>query len=80
MRNRGITFFLIALLVFVGIYALLKMPKQEFPTFTIRQGVIVGVYPGATSAQVEEQLAKPLEEFLFTYKEIRKSKTIYDVA
>ncbi len=75
MRNRGITFFLIALLVFTGIYALLKMPKQEFPTFTIRQGVIVGVYPGATSAQVEEQLAKPLEEFLFTYKEIRKSKT-----
>lgn len=75
MRNRGILFFLITLLVFVGVYALLKMPKQEFPTFTIRQGVIVGVYPGATSAQVEEQLAKPLEEFLFTYKEIRKSKT-----
>lgn len=75
MRNRGITFFLIALFVLVGVYALLKMPKQEFPTFTIRQGVIVGIYPGATSAQVEEQLAKPLEEFLFTYKEIRKSKT-----
>lgn len=75
MRNRGITFFLIALLVLVGVYALLKMPKQEFPAFTIRQGVIVGVYPGATSAQVEEQLAKPLEEFLFTYKEIRKNKT-----
>lgn len=75
MRNRGILYFLIALLVLVGVYALLKMPKQEFPTFTIRQGVIVGVYPGATSAQVEEQLAKPLEEFLFTYKEIRKSKT-----
>lgn len=75
MRNRGILYFLIALLILVGVYALLKMPKQEFPTFTIRQGVIVGVYPGATSAQVEEQLAKPLEEFLFTYKEIRKSKT-----
>lgn len=27
MRNRGITFFLIALLVLVGVYALLKMPK-----------------------------------------------------
>lgn len=75
MRNRGLLFFLIALLVLVGVYALLKMPKQEFPTFTIRQGVIVGVYPGATTEQVEEQLAKPLEEFLFTYKEIRKSKT-----
>lgn len=75
MRNRGITFFLIALLVLLGIYAVVNMPKQEFPTFTIRQGVIVGIYPGATSMQVEEQLAKPLEKFLFTYKEIRKSKT-----
>ena len=55
MRNRGITFFLIALLVLVGVYALLKMPKQEFPAFTIRQGVIVGVYRGVTSARVEEE-------------------------
>lgn len=75
MRNPGISFFLIGLFVLVGIYGLVIMPKQEFPTFTLRQGVIVGIYPGATSAQVEEQLAKPLEEFLFTYKEIRKNKT-----
>ena len=75
LRNPGVNFFLIAAFICVGIYGLVVMPKQEFPVFTIRQGVIVGVYPGATSAQVEEQLAKPLEEFLFTYKEIRKSKT-----
>lgn len=75
LRNPGISFFLIAILTCVGIYGLVVMPKQEFPNFTIRQGVIVGIYPGATSAQVEEQLAKPLEEFLFTYKEVRKNKT-----
>ena len=51
------------------------MPKQEFPEFTIRQGVVVGVYPGATSAEVEEQLAKPLERYLYTFKEIKKKKT-----
>ena len=75
LRNPGVNFLLIAAFICVGIYGLVVMPKQEFPVFTIRQGVIVGIYPGATSAQVEEQLAKPLEEFLFTYKEIRKSKT-----
>jgi len=62
-------------MVGIGIYAILNMPKQEFPPITIRQGMIVGVYPGATSAQVEEQIAKPLEKFLFTYKEINKDKT-----
>jgi multidrug efflux pump subunit AcrB len=51
------------------------MPKQEFPVFTIRQGLVIGVYPGATSAEVEEQLAKPLEKFIFTYKEVKKKKT-----
>jgi multidrug efflux pump subunit AcrB len=63
------------LLVGLGIFGLIKMPKQEFPPFTIRQGLIIGVYPGATSCEVEEQLAKPLEKFLFTYKEIKKNKT-----
>jgi multidrug efflux pump subunit AcrB len=66
---------IIVLLVGLGIFGLIKMPKQEFPPFTIRQGLIIGVYPGATSSEVEEQLAKPLEKFLFTYQEVRKDKT-----
>ena len=58
-----------------GIYALARIPKQEFPEYTIRQGVVVGVYPGATAEEVEEQLAKPLEQFLMTYKEVKRAKT-----
>jgi multidrug efflux pump subunit AcrB len=38
----------VSMLVLFGIYALDKMPKQEFPSFTIRQGLVIGVYPGAT--------------------------------
>ena len=75
MRYHRIVFLIIGLVVLLGVYGLIHMPKQEFPPLTIRQGLIVGVYPGATSAQVEEQLAKPLEQFLFTYKEINKRKT-----
>jgi len=75
MRHHRIMFFFVGALMILGVYALFEMPKQEFPEFTIRQGLVVGVYPGATSAQVEEQLAKPLERFLFTYKEVRKEKT-----
>ncbi|WP_418443630.1 efflux RND transporter permease subunit, partial [Alistipes shahii] len=52
-----------------------RIPKQEFPEYTIRQGVVVGVYPGATAEEVEEQLAKPLEQFLMTYKEVKRAKT-----
>ena len=76
MRNFRITFLIVGCLFVFGIYALTRIPKQEFPEYTIRQGVVVGLYPGATTEEVEEQLAKPLEQFLMTYKEVKRHKTI----
>ena len=70
MRHYQITLLVITVLVGLGILGLVDMPKQEFPEFTIRQGVVVGV-----SGEVEEQLAKPLERYLFTFKEVKKKKT-----
>ena len=75
MRYRSIMLLILAVCIVFGVYSLINMPKNEFPTFTIRQGVVVGVYPGATSADVESQLTKPLEKFLWSFKEIKKSKT-----
>lgn len=75
MRNHNIVFLLVAIIALTGIYGLFEMNKDEFPQFTIRQGVVAGIYPGATSEEVEQQLTKPLENFLFTYSEIDKTKT-----
>ena len=75
MRHRQIVFLIAALLVLFGAYALFNMPKQEFPKFTIRQGLVIGVYPGATSSEVEAQLTTAVERYLFSYKEIKKEKT-----
>jgi hypothetical protein len=38
MRYRQIVFLITGLLVALGYYALFVMPRQEFPSFTIRQG------------------------------------------
>jgi len=75
MRNHNIVIIVAVTLMLVGVVALLIMPRNEFPKFTIRQGVIVGVYPGATSAEVESQLAKTVENYIFGYEEVRKAKT-----
>lgn len=75
MKYKSIVFLIVGVLVLFGVYSLQVMPKQEFPTFTIRQGLVIGIYPGATPSEVEEQLAKPLEEYIFTFKEVRKAKT-----
>ena len=75
MRSHKIIFFIVACLVAFGMFALTRLNKDEFPQFTIRQGVVAAVYPGATAQEVEEQVTKPLERFLFTYAEIDKDKT-----
>lgn len=75
MKYRNIVFALAALLLVIGIWALKEMPRNEFPEFTIRQGVVVGIYPGATSTEVEEQLTREVENYIFGYKEVKKAKT-----
>lgn len=75
MSHRQIVILVVVLMMIFGAYSLKVMPKQEFPGFTIRQGVVVAVYPGTTSAQIEEQLAKSLENFIFSYKEVDKEGT-----
>ena len=75
MDNPKITFLLVAIMVVFGIYGLDQMNKQELPEFVVREGLVVGVYPGATAEEVEEQLTKPLEEYLFTFQQISKENT-----
>lgn len=75
MHYKSIMLLVVCTLVLFGVFALVNMPKNEFPDFTIRQGVVVGVYPGANVHDVEEQLTKPLEKFLWQFKEIKKAKT-----
>ena len=75
MHNYRITFLLVGVMFVMGFLGLDKMAKAEFPDFTIRQGVVVAVYPGATAEEVEAQVARPLERYLFTYDEVKRKKT-----
>ena len=75
LRYKQVLFITTALAIIVGVIALVQMPRDEFPEFKIRQGIIVGVFPGATSSQVEEQLTSKVEKYLFRYSSIERSKT-----
>jgi len=75
MRHHNVVLIFAVALMLIGVVALIKMPRNEFPKFTIRQGVIVGVYPGATSAEVEAQLTRTVENYIFGYEEVKKAKT-----
>ena len=75
LDHYPISLLIISILFVLGIYGMYVMPKDEFPHATIRQGVVVAVYPGATSEEIEEQVAKPLERYLFTFGEVNRLKT-----
>ena len=75
LEHYSISLLIIAILFVMGIFGMYTMPKDEFPHATIRQGVVVAVYPGATSEEVEQQVARPLERYLFTFGEVKRNKT-----
>lgn len=70
-----IVILLMGMLVLVGVAGIVNMPKQEMPVFTIRQGAVVAVCPGSNAQEVEQRVTKPLEDFIFGYKEVSKRKT-----
>ena len=75
LKYRQITFLFTLILVIVGVNSLLHMPRREDPKLTIRQGLVIMVYPGAKVVQMEEQVTKKVESLLFRYSEVDKEDT-----
>lgn len=72
-RYSGIVLLIVTVLVAFGIYALDKIDKNEFPSYTVREGLVVVAYPGATPEVLEDEVMKPLEDYVFGFKEVDKS-------
>lgn len=77
IKYKKLVYFLTALLVCLGVYGLFQINKNEYPAFEIKEGLVVGLYPGATASQVEEQLTTPLENLLFSFSEVSRSTYSY---
>lgn len=76
MKHYQIILAVVAVMMLLGILGLINMPRREFPEFTIRQGVVIGIYPGASAEEVEEQLTTVVENYIFSYKEVKKAETV----
>lgn len=75
IKNPHIILAFVGVMMLMGLYSLFNMPRREFPEFTIRQGLVIGVYPGANSQEVEEKLTKKVENYIFGYEEVDKTET-----
>lgn len=75
LKHRQITVLLTLIFVLAGIHSLQHMPRREDPKMTIRQGLVIMLYPGATALEMEEQVTKKVEALLFRYEEVKKDET-----
>ena len=64
VQERAVTLFALLLAVAGGVYAFLAMGRAEDPSFTVRVLVVSAIWPGATTDQMQAQVADRLEKRL----------------
>ena len=77
LRYPQVTIALTIMLVACGAYALLRMPRREDPKIHVRMGVVAAFYPGASAAEIENQVTQKVEQGLF---KIEGDNNIYFMA
>jgi multidrug efflux pump subunit AcrB len=62
LKNKTVTQFFTMLMMVVGIGGFMQMSKLEDPDFTVKTGLILTPYPGASPQEVEDEVTDPLEK------------------
>jgi multidrug efflux pump subunit AcrB/outer membrane protein TolC len=75
LRYPQVTLALTVMLVACGAYALLRMPRREDPKIHVRTGIVAAFYPGASAAEVENQVTQKIEQRIFKIEGVRREKT-----
>ena len=66
--NSKLTILLMVALMVIGIYSSFLIPREEEPQINVPMADVMIGYPGATPAEVESRVIKPLEKVLANIK------------
>ncbi|MBL8771370.1 MAG: efflux RND transporter permease subunit [Phenylobacterium sp.] len=64
VRERAVTLFLIIAVAAAGLFAFQRLGRAEDPSFTVKVMTVAVAWPGATAAEMQEQVADKLEKRL----------------
>jgi multidrug efflux pump len=62
LKRKQFSYVLVAALVIAGTYSLLQIPKENNPSITIPDGILVTTLPGASAADMETLVTDKLED------------------
>ncbi len=71
IENHQFTIVFVVLLMAVGLYSFLTMPRSEDPPVTPAGSSVIVVLPGATPADIEELIIDPVEEVINELDDIK---------
>ena len=74
IRKGVITWVMILLLVVVGASSFFALAWLEDPEFTIKDAIIMTPYPGASAAEVEEEVTNVLEKAVQQLGQLKRLK------
>ena len=75
VKNSQFTLIVFACLAAVGLASFLAIPRLEDPDFKVPSFSVVAVYPGANATDIEQLVARPLEDAFKELDDIDKIRT-----
>ena len=75
-ENARLNYMLFFLIVALGIYSYIKIPKEIFPSFDLDMVSVSGSYSGASLDVMDQMAVKPLEEELLNIDGVKDMTTI----
>lgn len=76
IRKKTVTLFIVALLVLGGIVSFNNLGMLEDPEFTIKTVTVITTYPGATPAEVEEEVTEKVESALQKLSQVKEIRSL----
>jgi multidrug efflux pump subunit AcrB len=72
LKKRTVMIVMTILLIAGGLFSYQRLGRLEYPDFTIKTALIVTQYPGASPAEVEEEVTDPLEEAIQSMGQLKE--------
>lgn len=62
LKKQQFSIFLVGVLVLLGVYSMLRIPKESSPEVIIPLGIVTTILPGASASDVEQLVTNTLED------------------
>lgn len=75
LKRSRLTLFAAVAIVFAGLLAYLDFPSQEEPTLPVRAAAVAAYLPGMPTREMEQLIARPIEDRIRSMPELKKVTT-----